>query len=100
MNSAMSTSGSALRVGDGGHEVAVGLGGDGGASGVRLTRPDGVPVRLAGPRRCSSKLAFDAQAFGAIGGGVRLQSPGFEDAAGRYDVIVGAGASRLTVASA
>ena len=99
MNSAMSTSGSALRVGDGGHEVAVGLGGDGGASGVRLTRPDGVPVRLQ-VRGGASKLAFDAQAFGAIGGGVRLQSPGFEDAAGRYDVIVGGGASRLTVASA
>jgi len=69
---------------------------DGGASNVRLIRPNGVPARLQIGGGVS-RLEFDRELFGAIGGRIRLQSAGFEEASGRYDVVVGGGASRLTV---
>ena len=74
--------------------VAVRVGG--GARSLRLLRPSGVPIRLhiGGG---SSKLQFDEQAFGAIGGGVRLQSDAFEGTSASYDIRVVGGASRLTV---
>lgn len=76
--------------------VSVAIGG--GASNVRLVRPAEVPVRLQ-IRGGSSKLAFDEEAFGAVGGRTRLQSPGFDEQADRYEISVGGGASRLTVAA-
>lgn len=68
----------------------------GGAKSLRLLRPKGVPVRLR-VGGGSSKLAFDEQSFGAIGGGVRLQSERFDEAGPSYDIRVGGGASRLTI---
>ena len=68
----------------------------GGASSVRLLRPEEVPVRLQ-IRGGASKLAFDHEEFGAIGGRVRLQSHGFDAQADRYEITVGGGASELTV---
>jgi hypothetical protein len=47
----------------------------------------------------ASKLAFDEQSFGAIGGRTQLQSEGFREAADRYEFTVGGGASHLTVAT-
>ena len=73
---------------------------DGGASSVRIVRPRGVPVRLQ-VARGSSKLEFDDEWFGAVGGRVRLRSDGFDGADGaRYEVMVGGGASRLSVTAA
>jgi hypothetical protein len=69
---------------------------DGGASNVRFIRPNGVPARLQ-IGGGASRLEFDRELFGAIDGRIRLQSAGFEEASGRYDVVVGGGASRLTV---
>jgi len=59
----------------------------GGASEIVVRRPAGTAarVRLKG---WASQLTFDDQTFGALGSDVRLQSPGYEDAAGRYDVEV------------
>jgi hypothetical protein len=74
--------------------VAIG----GGASQVTLRRPADVPVRLQ-VRGGASKLAFDEQSFGAIGGRTQLQSEGFREAADRYEISVGGGASHLTVAT-
>jgi hypothetical protein len=72
---------------------------DGGAANVRIVRPRKVPARLQ-VAHGSSKLEFDDEAFGAVGGRLRLISDGFEEAiGGRYDVVVGGGASRLSVAS-
>ena len=68
----------------------------GGASDVRLLRPDEVPVRLQ-IRGGASQLAFDDERFGAIGGRVRLQSDGFDERADRYEITVGGGASKLTI---
>jgi hypothetical protein len=68
----------------------------GGASDVTIRRPAGVAARV-NVGRGASKLAFDGQRFGAIGGETRLQTPDYESAAGRYDVEVSGGASRLDV---
>jgi DNA-binding MarR family transcriptional regulator len=68
----------------------------GGASEIVIQRPARVAarVRLKG---WASQLTFDDQTFGAIGSDVRLQSPGYEGAAGRYDVEVTGSASDLTL---
>lgn len=68
----------------------------GGASRVTLTRPRGAAARLE-VKGGASKLAFDAQRFGAVGGTTRLQSPGWDEAADRYDIEVTGGSSELTV---
>jgi hypothetical protein len=47
----------------------------------------------------ASKLAFDEQSFGAIGGRTQLQSEGFREAADRYEITIGGGASHVTVAT-
>jgi hypothetical protein len=68
----------------------------GGASNVILRRPVGTAVGIQ-VRGGASKLIFDEQYFGAIGGGVRLATTGHTHAADRYDIAVAGGASRLTV---
>ena len=47
----------------------------------------------------TGKLEFDEHAFGAIGGGVRLQSDAFDETSASYDIHVDGGASRLTIGS-
>jgi hypothetical protein len=68
----------------------------GGASDVTIHRPEGVAARIRVGRGVS-ELAFDEQRFGAIGGETRLQTPGYDGAADRYDVEVAGGASKLSV---
>jgi hypothetical protein len=68
----------------------------GGASDVTIQRPAGVAARV-NVGRGASKLAFDDQRFGAIGGETRLQTSDYEGAADRYDIEVSGGASKLTV---
>ena len=76
--------------------IAVTIGG--GASNLTLLRPADVPVRLH-VKGGASKLAFDDESFGAVGGSVRLQSDGFTERADRYEISVLGGASRLTIGS-
>src|SRR5918998_493878 len=68
----------------------------GGASELTIHRPEGVAARIL---IChgSSKLAFDEQHFGAIGGEMRWQSPDYDVAADRYDIEISGGANRLTI---
>ena len=47
--------------------------------------------------RGASKLTFDDQHFGAIGGKTRLHTPDYEGATDRYDIVVSGGASKLTI---
>lgn len=68
----------------------------GGASDVTIHRPAGVAARVR-VGRGASKLVFDDQRFGAIGGATRLQSLDYEEAVDRYDIEVSGGASKLTV---
>jgi hypothetical protein len=76
--------------------IAITVGG--GASNVTLRRPAEVPVRLR-LKGGASKLAFDDERLGAVGGPVRLQSDGYHDHADRYEISVGGGASHLTIGS-
>jgi hypothetical protein len=69
----------------------------GGSSNLTLTRPVGVPVRLI-IRGGASRLEFDAMHFGAIGGGFDWQSPDYATAPDKYEIEIGGGASRLTIA--
>jgi DNA-binding MarR family transcriptional regulator len=69
---------------------------EGGVSKTTVRRPAGVAaeVRIAGG---ASRLQFDGQRFGAVGGEVRLASPGFDAANDRYEIQVRGGASRLEI---
>jgi hypothetical protein len=68
----------------------------GGASDVELIRPTGVPVRvhIGGG---ASKLAIDEFRLGSGGGQTDWRSPDYDRVEGRYDIGIGAGASKLTV---
>jgi DNA-binding MarR family transcriptional regulator len=68
----------------------------GGASDLTIHRPEGVAARIL-VRDGSSKLAFDEQHFGAIGGETQWQSPDYDGAADRYDIEVSGGANGLTI---
>jgi hypothetical protein len=67
-----------------------------GASNLELVRPAGVPVRvrIGGG---ASKLAVDEFRVGAGGGKTDWRSPDYELVEGRYDIEIGAGASKVTV---
>lgn len=68
----------------------------GGANRVTLRRPahSAAQVLVHGG---ASQIAFDEQSFGAIGGAVRLASPGAAHAADRYEIEIAGGASNLTI---
>jgi hypothetical protein len=68
----------------------------GGASKVAFRRPAGVPmvVSVGGG---VSRLAFDAERYGSMGGTIRLATPGADAAEDRYEIEIGGGASELTV---
>jgi hypothetical protein len=68
----------------------------GGVNRLTLRRPGTVPARvqIGGG---ASKLELDSQYLGAIGGPVRLETPDYSNAAGRYELEVGGGASRITI---
>jgi hypothetical protein len=70
----------------------------GGASNVTILRPPHVGARLR-VKRGAAHLAFDEQRLGAIGGLIRFESSPDGTTTG-YDIHVGSGANRLTVATA
>jgi len=67
-----------------------------GASNLQLIRPAGVPVRvrIGGG---ASKLAIDDVRVGVGGGKTDWRSPDYDLVEGRYDIEIGAGASKVTV---
>jgi hypothetical protein len=68
----------------------------GGASHVTVRRPADAPVRLRVGHGVSN-VRLDEQEFGAVGGVLRLESPGAADADDRYEVGVSGGASHLSI---
>jgi hypothetical protein len=68
----------------------------GGASKVTLRRPAKAAVRLS-IKSGASRVAFDSQYYGAIGGPVRLATPDGAESADRYEIDVRGGASNLDV---
>ena len=68
----------------------------GGLVRMQIVRPADVPAQIQ-VRGGANRLEFDGQRFGAIGGDVRLASPGWEAATDRYAIEVHGGASRLDI---
>lgn len=68
----------------------------GGASKVGIHRPAGVEARL-NVKGGAATLTFDEQSFDAVGGKVRLQSPGYDGGSDRYEIEVSGGASELVI---
>jgi hypothetical protein len=68
----------------------------GGASKLHLHRPKGVPARLHVSGGVS-KLAFDAQRLGGVGGETRLESPDYATAEDRYEIVIAGGTSQLVL---
>jgi hypothetical protein len=69
----------------------------GGVSHLTIHRPGTVPARIQIGGGVS-KLELDTQYLGAIGGPVRLETSGYPDARDRYDLEIGGGASKITIA--
>jgi hypothetical protein len=69
----------------------------GGASKLTLVRPDGVAAVLA-LGGGASRLTFDNERYGAIGGDTRLETPDAGSRPDRYEIVITGGASRLVVA--
>ena len=69
----------------------------GGASNLTLLRPAEVAAVL-GIAGGASRLAFDGERYGAIGGETRLETPNAGSDDDRYEIEIGGGASKLTVA--
>jgi len=67
-----------------------------GASDVSVRRPPGVAARVR-VKGWASALTFDDQIFGDMVTDVRLQSPGYEDAPRRYDIVVSGSGSQFTL---
>lgn len=69
----------------------------GGASNVAFLRPAGVAatLRIGGG---ASRLTFDEERYGAVGGETRLETSDAGSAADRYELEITGGASRLVVA--
>lgn len=70
----------------------------GGASKLEVIRPAGVPVRVR-VGSGASELTIDGFHLAAGGGAIDHRSPDYDAASERYDIEVGAGASRITVRS-
>lgn len=67
-----------------------------GVNNLRILRPASVAVRLA-VQGGSVNLALDSQKFSAVGGPMTLETPNSQEAAHRYVITVGGGASSLKV---
>ncbi len=68
----------------------------GGASEIDIRRPAGVAARVH-LKGWASQFIFDDQSFGNLGNDVRLQSPGYDATAQRYDIEVASSASMVTI---
>lgn len=69
----------------------------GGASKVNIRRPADVEARVVGLKGGFGRLTFDEQRFDAVGGKVRLQSPGYDGAIDRYEIEVSGGAGEVAI---
>lgn len=68
----------------------------GGASGITLSRPREAAARMV-VKGGVSRLDFDGQRLGAVGGTLRLQSTGYGGSGDHYEIVLSGGASRLDV---
>lgn len=68
----------------------------GSVSNFTIHRPAGVAVRvhISGS---ASNLTLDEQRFGAVAGGIRWQTPDYNNAAGGYDITITGSVSDMTI---
>ena len=71
----------------------------GGASRLDVRRPPGTPLRIQ-LRGGAGRLKVDTFEFTGVGGPVHWQTPDFDAATDRYELIVSGGADRLTIGPA
>ncbi len=71
----------------------------GGASDVVVKHPAGVPVRVRFSGWASA-VQFDGETLSGVRNDLYLQSPGYEDATGRYDIEISGNASMVTISAA
>jgi DNA-binding MarR family transcriptional regulator len=67
-----------------------------GASQVTIHRPAGVPTRVH-VHKGANQVNLDTQYFGAIGGEMHWEDPGYEAAHDRIDITISGGASHLVI---
>jgi hypothetical protein len=65
-----------------------------------VATPDGVVGEHVVVALGATDIAVDGQRYGAVGGGLTQQTPGYHTAAARYLIIVSGGADTLTVGQA
>jgi DNA-binding MarR family transcriptional regulator len=70
----------------------------GGASDVTVKHPAGVPVRVRFTGWASA-VQFHDELLSGLRNDLQLQSPGYEDATGRYDIEISGNASMVTISS-
>lgn len=68
----------------------------GGVNRLNLELPDGVKARLT-VNNGANNLSFGRQFFGALGGNVVLETPGYEDTTNKYEIFVFSGVDQMTV---
>lgn len=66
---------------------------------LRIERPAGTPVRLE-IAKGAVKVALDRRRYGAVGGGLAEETPGFDPGAPHYLVTIAGGADTVTIAEA
>jgi len=70
----------------------------GGASDVTVKHPAGIPVRVRFTGWASAVM-FEDELLSGLRNDLQLQSPGYEDATGRYDIEISGNASMVTISS-
>lgn len=70
----------------------------GGASDVAIKHPAGVPVRVRFTGWASAVM-FQDELQSGLRNDLQLQSPGYEDATGRYDIEISGNANMVTISS-
>lgn len=70
----------------------------GGANDLTVSRPKDVAASLR-VKGGASKLAFDEQRLGAVGGETTLESGNYADATNRYEIVITGGANDVSVAA-
>lgn len=63
---------------------------------LRLERPEDVPVRIEAARGLTG-LTLDDRTYGAVGGGLTDQTPGYACAEDRYLVLISGGAADVSI---
>jgi hypothetical protein len=68
----------------------------GGARRLSIQRPAGIPVQLT-IKGGTSKLRFNGEKYGSVGGHLQAQSDAYENGIDRYDIVITGGARDVSI---